>query len=92
MIAFERPPPAPDQLLTIGIAGRGFDGNLTSDSTRMRGYVISTDLAPTILRHLATPVPDEMEGSRSAPRANAMSGRWSRSRTASPRSSIGAAR
>jgi len=62
VIAFERPPPAPDELLTIGIAGRGFDGNLTSDSTRLRGYVISTDLAPTILRHLGAPVPAQMAG------------------------------
>ena len=62
LIALERPPPEPDHQLTIGIAGRGFDGNLTSDSTRMRGYVLSTDLAPTILRRLGLPVPSQMNG------------------------------
>ncbi|MEK6250756.1 MAG: hypothetical protein AABM43_02225 [Actinomycetota bacterium] len=62
LIALERPPPQPDHQLTIGIAGHGFDGNLTSDSTRMRGYVLSTDLAPTILRRLGVPVPSQMNG------------------------------
>lgn len=62
LIALERPPPPLDRQLTIGIAGRGFDGNLTSDSTRLRGYVLSTDLAPTILDFLGAPVPSEMTG------------------------------
>jgi hypothetical protein len=62
LIALERPPPRPNHQLAIGIAGRGFDGNLTSDSTRMRGYVLSTDLAPTILRRLGVPVPSQMSG------------------------------
>ncbi|HEU4599275.1 MAG TPA: hypothetical protein VFS26_05975, partial [Solirubrobacterales bacterium] len=46
VIAIERPPPAKDRQLAIGIAGAGFDGNLTSDSTRLDGYVLSTDVAP----------------------------------------------
>jgi hypothetical protein len=62
LIALERPPPQPDHQLTIGIAGRGFDGNLTSDSTRMRGYVLSTDIGPTILRRLRVPAPSQMNG------------------------------
>jgi hypothetical protein len=62
LIAIERPPPKPNHQLTFGIAGRGFDGNLTSDSTRMRGYVLSTDLAPTILRRLGVPIPSQMNG------------------------------
>jgi len=62
LIAIERPPPAPHQQLTIGIAGRGFHGNLTSDSTRLRGYVLSTDIAPTILRRLGVAVPSQMTG------------------------------
>jgi hypothetical protein len=62
LIALERPPPRPDHQLTIGIAGRGFRGNLTSDSTRLRGYVLSTDIAPTILERLGAPVPSQMSG------------------------------
>jgi len=62
LIALERPPPAANHVLALGIAGRGFDGTLTSDSTRMRGYVVSTDLAPTILERLSLPVPSDMTG------------------------------
>ncbi len=62
LIAIERPPPANDRALTIGIAGRGFDGNLTSDSTRMDGYVLSTDIAPTILQRFGVAVPSQMSG------------------------------
>ncbi|HSK49112.1 MAG TPA: hypothetical protein VK889_01320 [Solirubrobacterales bacterium] len=62
LIAIERPPPAPGEALAIGIAGPGFDGNLTSASTRLEGYVLSTDVAPTILRRLGAPVPSQMSG------------------------------
>jgi hypothetical protein len=62
LIAIERPPPADDTALAIGVAGRGFGGNLTSDSTRTDGYVLSTDVAPTILTRLGLPVPEEMSG------------------------------
>jgi hypothetical protein len=62
LIAIERPPPAKNRALAIGIAGPGFDGNLTSDSTRMNGYVLSTDVAPTILRRFGLPVSAEMSG------------------------------
>ena len=62
VIAIERPPPAKDRALAIGIAGSGFDGNLTSDSTRLDGYVLSTDVAPTILDFFGIPIPDEMSG------------------------------
>jgi hypothetical protein len=62
LIAIERPPPAEDQGLAIGIAGAGYDGNLTSDSTRLDGYVLSTDVAPTILRRLGVEVPSQMSG------------------------------
>ncbi|HSS04353.1 MAG TPA: hypothetical protein VLK89_04075 [Solirubrobacterales bacterium] len=62
LIAIERPPPAKNEALAIGIAGRGFDGNLTSDSTRTDGYVLSTDVAPTILRRFGLSVPSEMSG------------------------------
>ncbi len=62
LIALERPPPARNGALAIGIAGRGFDGNLTSDSTRLDGYVLTTDVAPTILRRLGVPIPAAMSG------------------------------
>ena len=61
-IAIARPTGKSDAPLPIGIVGHGFDGNLTSDSTRMDGYVLSTDLAPTILQHFGIPVPSEMSG------------------------------
>ncbi len=62
VIAIARPAGESDDPVPIGIAGRGFDGNLTSDSTRMDGYVLSTDVAPTILRQFGIAVPAEMSG------------------------------
>jgi hypothetical protein len=50
-------------LWPTGVAGEGFDGNLTSDSTRTDGVVMSTDVAPTVLEWLGVDVPDEMNGS-----------------------------
>jgi hypothetical protein len=55
-------PKDPGTPLPIGVAGQGFDGNLTSDSTRTDGFVLSTDFAPTILHRYGIPVPSEMEG------------------------------
>ena len=63
LIAIEAPPPPKDHQLAMGIAGAGFDGaRLTSDSTRMDGYVLSTDLAPTVLERLGIAVPSPMTG------------------------------
>ncbi len=62
LIAMAEPPPAESHSLAIGIAGHGFDGNLSSDSTRLDGYVLATDLAPTILRRYGLEVPSEMTG------------------------------
>lgn len=62
LIAIERPPPDKNGALAVGIAGRGFDGDLTSDSTRTNGYVLSTDVAPTILARLGIAVPSQMSG------------------------------
>ena len=62
LIALESPPPETGDLLSIAIAGRGFDGLLTSDSTRLPGLVLTTDLAPTILERLGIAIPDEMSG------------------------------
>ena len=62
LIAIARPTGADDDPLPIGIAGRGFDGDLTSDSTRTDGYVLSTDVAPTILERLGIAIPSAMSG------------------------------
>jgi len=62
VIAIARPTGKSDAPLPIGIAGAGFDGNLTSDSTRIDGYVLSTDVAPTILQHFGVAIPPEMSG------------------------------
>jgi len=62
LIAIERPPPGKNRELAIGVAGKGFDGDLTSDSTRLDGYVLSTDVAPTILRWFGLEVPSQMSG------------------------------
>ncbi len=62
LIAIGRAPPGEDEALAVGIAGRGFDGNLTSDSTRTDGYVLSTDVAPTILARFGIAVPAAMAG------------------------------
>ncbi|HEY8001366.1 MAG TPA: hypothetical protein VID76_05455 [Solirubrobacterales bacterium] len=54
---------AEQELLPAGIAGEGYDGNLTSASTRTDGVVVSTDIAPTVLEHYGVEVPDEVNGS-----------------------------
>jgi hypothetical protein len=63
LIAFERPPAAEREVLAIGAAGEGFEGNLTSDTTRTPGFVLATDIAPTILDVYDIPLPEEMSGS-----------------------------
>jgi hypothetical protein len=62
LVAIEEPPPIPNHELALGIAGAGFDGTLTSDSTRMRGYALSTDIAPTVLDRLGVAIPSAMDG------------------------------
>jgi len=62
LIAIARPTGESDDPLPIGIAGRGFDGDLTSDSTRIDGYVLSTDVGPTLLRHFGADIPSQMSG------------------------------
>ncbi|HYC81385.1 MAG TPA: hypothetical protein VEB65_06335, partial [Solirubrobacterales bacterium] len=66
LIAVARPTGRDDDPLPIGIAGPGFSGadagDLTSDSTRTNGYVLATDVAPTVLGRFGIPVPSEMSG------------------------------
>jgi hypothetical protein len=66
VIAVASPTGESDEPLPIGIAGPGFSGadagNLTSDTTRTDGYVLSTDVAPTVLGHFGIDVPGAMSG------------------------------
>jgi hypothetical protein len=69
VIAIAAPTGKTDEPIPIGIAGEGFDGNLTSDTTRTNGYVTSTDIAPTIIEYFRAAtgdnqieVPDQMIG------------------------------
>jgi hypothetical protein len=62
VIAIATPTGKSGDPVSIGIAGPGFDGDLTSDTTRTNGYVTSTDVAPTILQFFGVPVPDQMTG------------------------------
>jgi hypothetical protein len=64
VVVIESPPADSGDQLAIAIAGRGYSGMLRSASTRTPGYVLSTDLAPTILRQFSLPVPREMTGLR----------------------------
>ncbi|HVV90940.1 MAG TPA: hypothetical protein VHB53_10640, partial [Solirubrobacterales bacterium] len=62
VIAIAAPTGKSDEPVPIGIAGPGFDGDLTSDTTRTNGYVASTDVAPTILEFFGLEVPSQMIG------------------------------
>ncbi|MGN6557660.1 MAG: hypothetical protein ACTHLH_06565 [Solirubrobacterales bacterium] len=62
LVVIARPTGESDDPVPIGVAGPGFHGNLTSDSTRTNGYVLSTDVAPTILHWLKILVPSQMTG------------------------------
>jgi hypothetical protein len=62
VIAIATPTGTTDDPIPLGIAGPGFDGDLTSDTTRTNGYVTSTDIAPTILEHFGLEVPSPMSG------------------------------
>ena len=61
-IFIERPPAESGDQLTIAIAGPGTEGMLESPSTRTDGYVLSTDIAPTILGHFGIETPKAMTG------------------------------
>jgi hypothetical protein len=62
--------PDSDGSSVIGIEAAGYyhdlradwTRDLISDSTRTDGFVLSTDLAPTILSRFGIPIPDEMDG------------------------------
>jgi hypothetical protein len=68
LIAITRPDS--DGSAVIGIEAPGYfhdlradwTRDLISDSTRTDGFVLSTDIAPTILRRFGFDIPDEMDG------------------------------
>ncbi len=62
LIVIEAPPADSGDQLSIAVAGPGFDGMLTSPSTRTEGYVLTTDLAPTVLGYFGVEVPRAMTG------------------------------
>jgi hypothetical protein len=62
VIAISTPSSASDEPIPMGIAGKGYDGDLTSDTTRTNGYVLSTDISATILEFFGLPVPDQITG------------------------------
>lgn len=62
LIFIERPPADSGDQLTIAIAGPGYRGMVKSPSTRTDGYVLSTDIAPTILDHFGIDIPKAMTG------------------------------
>ncbi|WP_205697221.1 hypothetical protein [Conexibacter sp. SYSU D00693] len=64
LVVLQSPPEArAPQLLPTAIDGLAQGpGALTSRTTRLDGVVAAIDLAPTLLRHLRLPVPDEMSG------------------------------
>ena len=64
LIAIERPIGAAgaNELLSAGILGSGFDGDLVSSTTRMDGYVLGTDILPTVLARYGIDLPDDITG------------------------------
>lgn len=64
LIAFERPTgeAGTSELLAAGILGEGFEGDLASSTTRMDGYVLATDILPTVLARYGIDAPDDITG------------------------------
>jgi hypothetical protein len=62
LVALTAPPPPANHFLPVAMAGAGYAGELTSDSTHVSGLVSSTDIAPTILERFGITAPDAMAG------------------------------
>ncbi len=62
LIVIESPPADSGDQLSLAIAGPGFNGMLTSESTRTVGYVLTTDLAPTVFDYFGIDTPKVMTG------------------------------
>jgi hypothetical protein len=62
LIVFAKPPEAENDELAIGIAGSGFAGELSSESTHTSGLVLDTDITPTVLDRLDIDIPSGVAG------------------------------
>lgn len=62
LIVIESPPAESGDQLAIAIAAPGYRGMLESESTRTSGYVLTTDIAPTILDYFGLRTPPAMTG------------------------------
>ncbi len=62
IVAQTPPDPARTRLLAIAVRGVGGEGGLSSATTRRDGLVVTTDIAPTILRRLGATTPPAMQG------------------------------
>ena len=64
VVVLQAPPAArQSQLLRAGMTATGTpSGTLTSATTRRNGIVAAIDVLPTILRHLAVSIPDDVHG------------------------------
>lgn len=62
LIVIESPPARSGDQLAVALVGSGFRGLLRSPGTRTAGYVLATDIAPTVLAHFGIPVPAAMTG------------------------------
>jgi len=62
LIVIESPPADSGDQLAMAVAGPGFRGMLESESTRTPGYVLTTDLGPTILDFFGIRAPKAMTG------------------------------
>jgi len=62
LIVIESPPADSGDQLAMAVAGPGYSGMLRSESTRTDGYVLATDIAPTIFGFFGVKTPSPMTG------------------------------
>ncbi|HTU15444.1 MAG TPA: hypothetical protein VMF31_09615 [Solirubrobacterales bacterium] len=62
LIVIESPPADSGDQLAMAVAAPGFGGMLESESTRTPGYVLTTDIGPTILDFFGIRTPKAMTG------------------------------
>jgi hypothetical protein len=63
LLIVRAPPAGRSRLLPSGMLGPGASGDVMySPTTRRLGLVAATDYAPTVLHHMAIPIPKKMQG------------------------------